>query len=101
MEEHERRNRERWDRQSDSYQAEHGKEISARPDAWGAWRVPEADLRILPDVAGKDVLELGCGGGQWSMWLAGRGARVVGLDLAGRQLAHARRNFDEAEVHAG
>jgi hypothetical protein len=49
MEEHERRNRERWDKQSDWYQAEHGRGISARPDAWGAWRVPEAELRLLPD----------------------------------------------------
>ena len=74
---HERRNRERWDRQSDWYQAGHGVEISATPDAWGAWRIPEAELRLLPDLAAKDVLELGCGAGQWSVWLARHGARVT------------------------
>jgi ubiquinone/menaquinone biosynthesis C-methylase UbiE len=37
------------------------------------------------------VLELGCGGGQWSIALARRGARALGLDLSIRQLAHARR----------
>src|SRR5215831_4884146 len=100
MEEHERRNRERWDKQSDGYQAEHGREISARPDAWGAWRVPEAELCLLPDVVDKNVLELGCGGGQWSVWLARGGARVVGLDLSGRQLSHARRNLDDARADA-
>jgi SAM-dependent methyltransferase len=83
------RNRALWDRWSASYQATHGAEIAALPDAWGAWRVPEAELRVLPDVRGRDVLELGCGGGQWSLWLAQRGARVVGLDLSAAQLGHA------------
>jgi SAM-dependent methyltransferase len=92
MKAHERHNRTRWDQESDRYQAGHGAWIGESPDAWGAWRIPEADLRLLPDVAGKDVLELGCGGGQWSVWLAQHGARVTGIDLSGRQLDHARRN---------
>lgn len=54
------------------------------------WGVPESELRALGDVAGRDVLELGCGGAQWSIALAGIGARAVGLDLSERQLAHAR-----------
>jgi SAM-dependent methyltransferase len=41
-------------------------------------------------VAGRDTLELGCGTAYWSAWLARRGARVVGLDNSGRQLANAR-----------
>jgi SAM-dependent methyltransferase len=89
--EHERENRRLWDRWSEEYQATHGLEIGARPDAWGAWRTPESELRVLPEVADRDVLELGCGGGQWSIWLAGQGARVTGLDLSARQLDHARR----------
>jgi hypothetical protein len=28
---------------------------------WGVWRVPETELGVLPDVAGLDVVELGCG----------------------------------------
>jgi SAM-dependent methyltransferase len=88
---HERRNRDHWDRQSDWYQAGPGAWIAATPDAWGAWRVPEAALRLLPDIAGRDILELGCGAGQWAIWLAGQGGRVTGLDLSWRQLAHARR----------
>lgn len=95
---HERSNQERWDRMSDWYQASHGIEISATPDAWGAWRIPEAELRLLPDVVAKDVLELGCGAGQWSVWLARHGARVTGLDLSSRQLEHARRNVAAAGV---
>jgi SAM-dependent methyltransferase len=67
---HELRNRDHWDQRSDWYQAGHGAWIAATPDAWGAWRVPEAALRLLPDIAGQDILELGCGAGQWAIWLA-------------------------------
>ena len=58
---------------------------------WGIWAIPESELRVLPDVDGKDVIELGCGTGHWSAWLARRGARVVGLDNSARQLETARR----------
>lgn len=91
LKEHERANRELWNRQSDEYQAGHGVPISAAPDAWGSWRIPESQLRILPDVRGLDVLELGCGGGQWTAWLAEHGATVTGIDISERQLEHARR----------
>ena len=47
---------------------------------------------------GKDVLEFGCGAAQWSIALAKRGARPVGLDLSDRQLEHARRLMAEAGV---
>ena len=53
------------------------------------WRIPEAELGVLGEVAGRDVLEYGCGAAQWSIALAGRGARVVGLDQSVNQLAHA------------
>jgi SAM-dependent methyltransferase len=54
------------------------------------WQLPESELQVLGDVAGKDVLELGCGAAQWAILLAGRGARMVGLDNSARQLEHAR-----------
>ena len=53
--------------------------------------MPEAELRVLGDVGGKDVLELGCGAARWSIALAGLGARLVALDNSARQLEHARR----------
>jgi len=98
MKAHERHNRARWDRESDRYQAGHGAWIGQAPDAWGAWRIPEAEVRLLPNVAGTDILELGCGGGQWCGWLARQSAHVTGIDLSGRQLDHAQRNFAAAEV---
>ncbi|QPV64534.1 class I SAM-dependent methyltransferase [Halosimplex litoreum] len=56
------------------------------------------DLRLLLDVADKDVLELGCGGGQCSVALAQRGASVTGIDLSTEQLAFARDLADEYDA---
>jgi SAM-dependent methyltransferase len=67
--------------------------------AWGLWRIPEEQLRVLGAVAGKEVLELGCGAARWSIALAQAGARCTGLDISPRQLAHARRLMEEAGVH--
>jgi SAM-dependent methyltransferase len=74
----------------------HGSDLASRALAWGAWRVPEAELRVLGDVHGLDVLELGCGAGQWSIALAGEDARPVGLDQSVVQLKHARAHRDVA-----
>ncbi len=89
--EHAERNEQVWDAQADSYQERHGQQLDKSGGAaWGLWQVSEDELRVLGDVAGKDVLEFGCGAAQWSIALHARGARVVGLDLSGRQLEHAR-----------
>ena len=42
-------------------------------------------------VAGRDVLEVGCGSAPCSRWLATQGARVVGLDVSAAMLARGRR----------
>lgn len=90
------RNRAYWDRTSDEYQERH-KEFIGRPEPrWGIWQIPESELNVLGKVAGKDVLELGCGAAQWSILLAKQGARVVGLDNSERQLHHARKAREEA-----
>jgi SAM-dependent methyltransferase len=92
---HVRRNRRLWNRNADDYQRRNAPQIRQQAFTgditWGIWGILESRLRVLGDVRGKDVLELGCGGGQWSAALARRGARPVGLDLSERQLEHARR----------
>src|SRR5215831_20151713 len=87
---HIRHNRAFWDNDADAYQSDHGGALDRAPLAWGAYRIPEAELQILGDVRERDILELGCGAAQWSIALAGRGARVIGLDLSAQQLRHAR-----------
>ena len=91
-------NRAYWDSWSDEYQELHGPQLNVAEPVWGAWGIPESELGVLGDVAGKDVLELGCGAAQWSILLAGHGARVVGLDNSEQQLDHARRLMAEAGV---
>jgi SAM-dependent methyltransferase len=84
------RNRSAWDGYAAKY-VEPGRRAwaSAEPD-WGVFSVPESKLDILPEtLAGKDVVELGCGTAYVSSWLAGRGARPVGVDLSSEQLATA------------
>lgn len=89
MTDHVAQNRTFWDARSDEYQAQHAGYISPDRMAWGVWQIAEDEVRALPDVEGKDVLELGCGACQWSIALARRGARPVGLDVSARQLEHA------------
>jgi SAM-dependent methyltransferase len=84
------RNRAAWDEWSKSYYEPGRRNWASDEPVWGIWNVPESELRALPDVAGKDVLELGCGTAYWSAWLARRGARVVGLDNSSKQLESAR-----------
>jgi len=91
------RNRAAWNAESDAYQDRNRDQLALEGGlAWGIWHVPETELRVLGDVAGRDVLELGCGAAGWSIGLARLGARVVGLDLSDRQLDHARRNQEAA-----
>jgi SAM-dependent methyltransferase len=93
------RNRAMWDAYSDEYQAKHAEALDYDAAlAWGSSETAESELQVLGDVAGKDVLELGCGAAQWSIGLARAGARPVGLDLSSRQLEHARRLMIEAGV---
>jgi SAM-dependent methyltransferase len=92
---HERRNREFWDADADDYQAAHAPRLDAA--TWGVWEIPESDLRVVGDVSGLDVLELGCGDARWSVHLARAGARVVALDQSRGQLRHARARLDAVD----
>jgi SAM-dependent methyltransferase len=68
---------------------------AAEPN-WGAFSIPESDARILPPrLSGARTLELGCGTGYVSAWLARRGALPVGVDPAAGQLRLARQCQDE------
>ncbi len=58
---------------------------------WGIFDIPETTVGVLGDVAGLDVVELGCGTAYFSAWLARRGARPVGVDVTPAQVASARR----------
>jgi ubiquinone/menaquinone biosynthesis C-methylase UbiE len=94
-----RRNLRSWERSAASYERRFDRTLrKAGGLSWGLWRIPEAKLRILGPVRGKDVLELGCGAASWSVGLRRRGARVTGLDVSPRRLAQAREAMRRAGV---
>ncbi|HKG43114.1 MAG TPA: class I SAM-dependent methyltransferase [Gaiellaceae bacterium] len=92
-----RRNREFWDNQSDDYDERNAKFIE-RGMAWGLWQIPEEELHVLGDIAGKDVLDLGCGAGDWCRSLLRAGGRPVGLDNSQARLDRARAGNEAAGV---
>ena len=49
-----------------------------------------AFLAMLPDVDGLSGLDVGCGEGHNTRMVAGRGARMVGVDVSGNFVRHAR-----------
>jgi ubiquinone/menaquinone biosynthesis C-methylase UbiE len=54
--------------------------------------------RVLPDLTGSNVLDLGCGTGRWLARLMARGASsVVGIDLSTAMLSVARRRAGVCE----
>ncbi len=91
------RNREGWTKANSEYTDGRARDDWAREEiAWGMCRARESDVRALPDLAGKEVVELGCGTGYIGAWLRRAGAaRVVGVDVTPAQLETARRMDDE------
>ena len=82
-----------WTRANSEYTDARAEQAWAQDEiTWGVWQVPESELRALPDVTGKDVVELGCGTAYFGAWLKKAGAAmVVGVDPTPAQLATARR----------
>jgi len=84
------RNVEYWSEQAADYAVAGRRSWLTDEITWGQFTIPESQVAALPDVAGADVVELGCGTGYISAWLKRRGARrVVGLDPTPAQLATA------------
>lgn len=81
-----------WDSKALEYD---GSKISMWPNAHLNAHYHKEQVRWLfaqlPDVSGKQILDLGCGTGRMSRLLAERGAIVVGADFAPRVIEVARR----------
>jgi ubiquinone/menaquinone biosynthesis C-methylase UbiE len=86
-------NRATWTKNNADYNDAAARDDWAREEiTWGMARAREADVRVLPDVDGKDVVELGCGTGYLGPRLKRRGVRrFVGVDVTPAQLDTARR----------
>ena len=81
--------KEGWDIISRSYQQK--TRISLEDVHYGPISAGERELKLLGNVKNKDILELGCGGGQNAIVLAKWGARSIGLDISEEQIRFARK----------
>ncbi|MFI0795050.1 class I SAM-dependent methyltransferase [Micromonospora rubida] len=93
-----RANRGWWDADADDYQAEHGGFLGDVEFVWCPEGLREAEARLLGDVAGRRVLEVGAGAAAAARWLATAGARPVALDLSIGMLRHAAAAADRTGV---
>jgi SAM-dependent methyltransferase len=84
-----RANRGWWDAAAPAYLAEHGEDLGDVDFLWCPEGLREADAHLLGDVAGRRVLEVGCGSAPCARWLRRAGADVVALDLSGGMLTRA------------
>ncbi len=93
------KNVELWTQSNAEYTDERASDNWALDEvSWGIWGIDESDLNLLGDVAGLDVVELGCGTAYFSAWLAKLGARPVGVDVTPAQLETARRMMRETGI---
>ena len=65
----------------------------------GPGEVDRLDRRLLGDVDGLRILDLGCGAGRSAVALARQGARVVALDPDDEEVSATRAAAEAAEVH--
>jgi SAM-dependent methyltransferase len=93
-------NRAHWDQLAADY-APAARRLWAQPEpTWGSFHVAQAQVPMLPDgLAGADVVELGCGTGYVSAWVARAGGRPIGIDNSARQLATAKQMQHEFDLH--
>jgi SAM-dependent methyltransferase len=82
-------NRRWWDADAADYLAEHGDFLGLADFVWCPEGLRESEARLLGELAGCSVLEVGCGSASCARWLAAKGAWVVGVDLSAGMLGHA------------
>jgi SAM-dependent methyltransferase len=93
------RNRDLWTKSNAEFTGPNASRAWAVDEVtWGVFGVPESELNVLGDVAGLDVVELGCGTAYFSARLAKKGARPVGVDVTPAQLQTARRCMAETGI---
>jgi SAM-dependent methyltransferase len=78
-----------WDDLAETYQRE--TRISTDDFHYGPLLPGDSTLRLLPEVCGLRSLEIGCGAGQNSIFLAKQGAQCIAIDISEEQLSHGRK----------
>lgn len=76
-----------WEYSSESYQKESNIPIDIH---YGPGAPNEKELKLLGNIKGKKILEIGCGGSQCGVAMAKKGAKVTGIDISNEQLKFAK-----------
>ena len=79
----------RWDEVSKGYQKD--SKIHTKSVHYGPYAPDENELKLLGNVKGKKILEIGCGGGQCSIAFSKQGAKCTGIDITKEQLKYAEK----------
>ncbi len=87
-----------WDLDADNYQAEHGDFLGLVDLVWCPEGLRESEAGLLGPVAGRRILEVGCGAASGARWLVTQGAEVVAVDLSAGMLRHATAAGDASGV---
>lgn len=88
--------REAWNQISEHYQARY--QIGTSKIHYGPLCPTEDRLKLLGKVAGKNILELGSGAAQNSIYLSKHGANTTAVDISDSQLTHAKKLAEENGV---
>ncbi len=85
-----------WDDLAEVYQRE--TRISTTDFHYGPLLPGDSTLQLLPNLGKIHALEIGCGAGQNSIFLAEQGAQCVAIDISKEQLAQGRKLAKDATV---
>ena len=84
-----------WESSSKEYQKKSKIPIDIH---YGPGAPNENELRLLGNIKGKNILEIGCGGAQCGIAMAKQGAKVIGVDLSYEQLKFAKNLVEKNKV---
>ena len=76
-----------WESSAKDYQKECEIPIDIH---YGPGSPNEKTLKLLGNLKGKKILEIGCGGAQCGIAMAKQGAKVIGIDISKKQLEFAK-----------
>lgn len=79
--------REWWEDSSKRYQEDCKIPVDIH---YGPGAPNEKELKLIGNIKGKNILEIGCGGAQCGIAMAKQGAKVIGIDISKEQLNFAR-----------
>ena len=85
-----------WEYTSKKYQEETKIPVDVH---YGPGSPNEKFFKLMGNIKGKNILEIGCGGAQCSIAFAKQGANVTGMDISEEQLKFAKKLAQENKVN--